>query len=1036
MKKYIYTTFLFLFCIKIWSQRTCGTGILPQQFEVWLQQYANSINQQAQAKFGNNAQQSNFVIPVIVHIIHNNQPVNSPTTTNASSLNLHANQVYDQINILNKDFNGLNADTALIPAPFKPLLGKFNISFCPAVVNPTGGILPEPGINRINRVTMGWTAPPYSMSYIDNTIKPATIWDPNRYFNIWVTQLSGGLLGYATFPNPGTSGLPGIPPPYGSNTTDGVVIGSQFFGSIGTAVSGAPFNKGRTATHEVGHWVGLRHIWGDGTCASDFCNDTPTQSGSTAGCPTYPQAAGCTGVPNPPGKMFMNYMDYVDDACMYMFTKDQMYRAQLIMTGSPMRAALLTSTVCNLPSVTNDLGIMYVSSPTYSQVINCLSSISPSIALKNFGSNLITQATFTYNVDGVNTQTYNWSGNLPANSSLVISMPPVSGLSNGLHTYTVGITSVNSGPDTYTINNGNSQLFSITGAFTIAATSATICTGQSATLTASGGASSYTWNPGGITGTQAVVSPTTTTTYTLAGSVGTCVNTVTTSVIVSASLNINVNTATICSTGSATLTASGATSYTWNTGSNASSIVVSPTVTTVYTVSGTNGSCSGTKTTTVTVTPSPTVNVNTATICSGSTATLTASGATSYSWSTGSTAPSITVSPSSTTVYTVTGTSSGCSNTKTTQVTVNASPTVNVNNASICSGQSATLTATGASTYSWSTGATSNSIVVSPSVSTTYTVTGTTAGCSNSQISQVTVNTTPTVNVNTAVICSGQSAILTASGATSYSWNTGSTAPSITVSPSSTTNYTVIGFNGSCANTKTTQVIVNPSPTVNVNSATICAGNSAVLTASGAASYSWNTGATTASISVSPSVTTVYTVTGVTSGCSNTKTTQVTVNSATASISSSNGNTICINQTYTLTASGNITTYTWNTGANTSAITNSHSTAGTYTFSVNGTDANGCQASATFTMNVSVCAGLQNAYTDLPFQLYPNPFNQNIHIHALNEVKVYVYTALGQMIRYEEGKNIIISSKEWAGGIYIVKIMAGNQTFTRKMIKE
>jgi hypothetical protein len=899
MKKLILLLVVF-YSIKIFAQRTCGTGILPQQFEIWLQNYANQINQQSQAKFGNNSTQSKFTIPVIVHIIHNNQPVNSPTTTNASSLNLHANQVYDQINILNADFNGTNADTSLIPAAFKPLLGKFNISFCLAVVNPTGGILAEPGINRVNRVTMGWTAPPYTMSYIDNTIKPATIWDPNRYFNIWVTQLSGGLLGYATFPNPGSTGLAGLSPPYGSATTDGVVIGSQFFGSIGTASGSAPFNKGRTATHEVGHWVGLRHIWGDGTCATDYCNDTPTQSNATSGCPTYPNAAGCTGVPNPPGRMFMNYMDYTNDACMYMFTLDQMYRAQLIMTGSPMRAALLTSTVCNLPSVTNDLGIMYVTNPTYSQVINCSSSITPSIALKNFGSNNITQATFTYNVNGVGTQTYNWTGNLPANGSLVIAMPPVSGLTNGSHTYTVGITSVNGGPDTYTINNTNNQFFVITGAFTIAATSATICSGQSATLTASGGASSYTWNPGNITGTQAVVSPTTTTTYTLSGSVGTCVNTVTTSVVVSASLNINVNTATICSTGSATLTASGATTYTWNTGSNASSIIVSPSVTTVYTVNGTSSGCSGSKTTTVTVNPNPTVNVNSATVCAGNSTVISATGAASYSWNTGATTSTISVSPSVTTIYTVTGTTGGCSNTKTTQVTVNPSPTVNVNNASICSGQSATLTASGATTYSW------------------------------------------------------------------------------------------------------------------------------------------NTGATSANIVVNPSVTTVYTVTGTTGGCSNTKTTQVTVNSANASISSSAGNTICTNQSYTLSAGGNITTYTWNTGANSSAITNSHSSSGTYTFSVNGTAANGCTATATFTMNVSICSGFSNISNEneWAFSLYPNPFNQTLFIDGLNEVKVYVYSSLGQLIHYEEGKSIAVNTKDWASGIYIVRLKSGNHFEVRKVIKK
>ena len=137
--------------------RGCGTGILPQQFETWVQ----SLQQQGGGKGEtNNSTQSVFTIPVIVHIIHNNEPVNSVSANTGANIN--AAQVIDQINILNKDFNGTNADTNTIPSAFKPLLGKFKINFCLAAVNPTGGVLPEPGIDRINRVSKGWTAPPYS----------------------------------------------------------------------------------------------------------------------------------------------------------------------------------------------------------------------------------------------------------------------------------------------------------------------------------------------------------------------------------------------------------------------------------------------------------------------------------------------------------------------------------------------------------------------------------------------------------------------------------------------------------------------------------------------------------------------------------------------------------------------------------------------------------------------------------------------------------------------------------------------------------
>ena len=319
----------------------CATEVLPQQFEVLLEQWKNKNTE----KLGGGTVQSVFNIPVIVHIIHNNEPVNTVNATTGGNLN--AAQILDQINILNKDFNGLNADTNLIPNVFKPLHGKFQINFCLAVVNPTGGILAEPGIDRINRNTSGWTAPPYSTTYVTNTIKPASIWDPNRYFNIWVCAMSGGILGYATFPNPGSSGLQGLSAPFGTTTTDGVVILNTAFGSIGTAVTNAPYHKGRTATHEVGHWIGLRHIWGDGTCASDFCNDTPPAQQANYNCPTFPYKTGvCTG--NTTGEMTMNFMDYTNDPIKYMFTTDQQSRIATAMANSPYRKFLGTHNLCSV----------------------------------------------------------------------------------------------------------------------------------------------------------------------------------------------------------------------------------------------------------------------------------------------------------------------------------------------------------------------------------------------------------------------------------------------------------------------------------------------------------------------------------------------------------------------------------------------------------------------------------------------------------------------------------------------------------------
>lgn len=942
----------FLANAQITPSQRCGSGTLPQQFEDWVQILPPSNT--GGGKGGGQSTQSVFNIPVVVHVIHNGGAVNNATATTGQNLN--AAQIQDQINILNRDFNGLNPDTANIPAVFKPFLGKFQFNFCLAVVNPTGGVMPEPGIDRIDRNTKGWTAPPFTTNYITTTIKPNSIWDPNRYMNMWVCSISGGILGYATFPAPGTSGLAGLNPPYGTATTDGLVMLNTAFGSIGTAVSGAPYNLGRTAVHEIGHWLGLRHIWGDGTCATDFCNDTPPAQQSNFGCPVFPYKVGvCAG--NTTGEMTMNIMDYTDDACMYMFSNDQKNRAQLIMTNSPMRLTLLSSTVCNLPSVVNDIGITFVSSPTYSQVINCDNYINPVIRVNNYGSNAITTATFNYNVDGANTQSYAWTGSIAPSGSVNIAMPQVNNLTNGAHVYSVNVTAPNGLTDPNLNNNNNTQNFTIANSFTLAAASnpTSICIGNTATLTGSGGATTYSWNPGAIVGSTAAVTPAATTIYTLTGKTGTCVNTRTLSLTVTPSLSITVNSATVCAGTAAVLNASGATTYTWNTGSNAASVSVTPLSTTVYTVSGNQGTCAGNKTTTVTVNASPTVAVNSATVCAGTTATLTATGATAYSWNTGAITGVINVTPAATTVYTVTGTANGCSNVKTSTVVVNASPTVAVNSSTVCAGNSATLTASGAGSYTWNTGASTAVINVTPAATTVYTVTGTSTGCTNVKTATVTVNTNPTVTVNSATVCSGTSAALTASGATSYLWNTGATTASLNVTPASTTVYTVTGSNGSCTNVKTTTVIVNASPTVAVNSSTICSGSTATLTAGGATNYSWNTGAATAAINVSPASTTVYTVTGTSNGCTNSKTATVTVNTTpTVSVNSS---TVCAGTPATLTATG-AASYLWNTGAASAVITVTPASSTVYTV----TGSNGtCTNVKTSTVTVNAIPTITSA---------------------------------------------------------------------------
>ena len=336
---------------------------------------------------------------------------------------------------------------------------------------------------------------------------------------------------------------------------------------------------------------------------------------------------------------------------------------------------------------------------------------------------------------------------------------------------------------------------------------------------------------------------------------------------------LSASTNTICLGQSSILTVSGASTYTWSTGVNTTTISVNPTVTTTYSVIGTNP-C-GTNTAAIIVSvialPSITAVANPTAVCLGNSSVITASGASTYTWSNGTPSNSISVTPSVTTIYTVTGTSSaGCINTKTVSLTVKSLPSLTLNPAynAICIGASFTITASGASTYSWNTGATTPSIaVITPAATKEFTVIGTGSnGCSSTKTYTLYVNPLPTLTVvATPTIVCFTSSTLSASGANTYTWSNSATTSTTVVSPSVTTTYTVTGTSSvGCVAQKTISLTYGPtSPTITVNSNTniVCSG-STTLTASGGASYTWSPGGTTtATIAVSPTVASIYTVT-------------------------------------------------------------------------------------------------------------------------------------------------------------------------------
>lgn len=491
----------------------------------------------------------------------------------------------------------------------------------------------------------------------------------------------------------------------------------------------------------------------------------------------------------------------------------------------------------------------------------------------------------------------------------------------------------------------------------VSVNSPTICPGQPVVLTATSTATSYTWSTGTNSSTISV-NPVTTTVYTVTGSNGLCGGSQTATVTVGSGIGVTVNSPTICAGTSTILTAGGATSYTWSTGATTSTLSVNPSSTSVYTVTGSAGTCTGSATSTVTVNALPvlTVTAAPAAICAGGTSTLSVSGAATYTWSNSFNGSSQPVSPASNTSYSVNGTNAaGCTNTLSASVTVTVTPnpTVTVNSSTICAGQSATLTATGATSYSWATGQSTATVIVSPPLTTVYTVTGTTNSCSQTQTTSVVVSPAMVVAVNSPTICEGQSALLTAtSTATSYTWSTGANSNTVSVSPTSTTVYTVAGSAGLCAGANTATVTVNSVPvlTVNANPLNMCTGQTTTLTVSGALTYTWSNSANTGTFMTSPPVTTTYSVIGTAAnGCVSPVPVWVTVTvtpTPTINVSSA---VICAGSSATLTATG-ATSYTWSSGETSATINPSPLTTTSYT--VLGSNG-GCATGATATVSVT-----------------------------------------------------------------------------------
>lgn len=352
-----------------------------------------------------------YTIPVVFHIVLTNPAL----VTDA--------QIAAQLDVLNKDYGGTNADLSKLPDFFKPLVGHSGIQFCMAQRTPAGEIT-----NGIDRVTTTKTSFSNSNDGVKHTSTGgADIWNGDKYFNVWVCVLANNLLGYATFPGDGAPLEQGVAIDYHS-----LPNGSY-----------TNYNEGKTLSHETGHYFNLYHIWGDdnGSCdGTDYVDDTPNQGDATTSCYTGVKLDSCTKTGN--GILYENFMDYSFDPCLIMFTKLQVVRMETALTTY--RSSLLTSDGCT-PVVLKNLDAQLKTIDAPVQRI-CSGNFAPEVTIRNRGTQTLTSLKIETVIDNAAPVIYNWSGSLTSLSTSTVTLSPAT-VTTGTHQIKIFVTAPNAGTD-------------------------------------------------------------------------------------------------------------------------------------------------------------------------------------------------------------------------------------------------------------------------------------------------------------------------------------------------------------------------------------------------------------------------------------------------------------------------------------------------------------------------------------------------------------------------------------------------------------
>ena len=379
-----------------------------------------------------------YQIPVVFHIIHRGEPV-------GLGVNLTEEKILEQLSILNEDFRRLNADTVNTPEEFLPVAADTKIEFVMAKRDPEG--LPTNGIVRKQGSLESYRYSDIQSQSDELILKAESYWPAEQYLNFWITDLTAPTLGYSSFP---FSNLEGINEIWNNEFRDGVVVDYKF---IGLNDDTGTFNSfGRTATHELGHFLGLKHVNGDGGCSvDDFCEDTPNQNTLYGGqCPSSSRIS-CDN-----SDMYSNYLNYTDDACMNIFSEDQKERMRIVLENSPRRTSLLNSPALQNPVVVaKDMGVRQILSPDNDE---CLSEVSPAIEVRNYGSDTVNSFSILMRLNNILLETVTRAIELPPLATAVVNFNNVFIDPSGTNEFSFSVNSVDGEADENEENNVRSAI--------------------------------------------------------------------------------------------------------------------------------------------------------------------------------------------------------------------------------------------------------------------------------------------------------------------------------------------------------------------------------------------------------------------------------------------------------------------------------------------------------------------------------------------------------------------------------------------------